>query len=325
MTNYLFLFIKTAGSCNHPSTLRYYNSMPRRTNIDKIKQLEKLISLSNQNYTLKKKLSNFEYAKDDYRSLTLNKPMTRSSRPTYTSFLERTLTFKNLICFSSLLSTANEPPRNFATIRNFVFQLSQNQTSFFSNSVNEFINCVNNSKELNPNIVMSSARQFMNGVKNYLIKNNVTGLNEIIEQERSNLGNAECLNIDSILEDCLQSILLRPLKVKIYHLLVDWLFKDGSLVQISCNIKKINRLDEARCLSYLALHKPEHRPSLVILKNIRTYYNRMQCEYAPLVKLKYILYIINELLLFNKDFSGAITDLGNLNVVSIYCILLSVF
>ena len=112
---------------------------------------------------------------------------------------------------------------------------------------------------------------------------------------------------------------MRPLKAKIYYLLVDWLLKDDSLVEISRNIKKINSLDEARCVSYLALDRPEHRPSLSTLKTLRIYYNRMQCEYAPLVKLKYILYIINELLLSSKDFSGAISDLSNLNVVSILC------
>jgi len=42
----------------------------------------------------------------------------------------------------------------------------------------------------------------------------------------------------------------------------------------------------------------------------------MQCEFAPLVKLKYILYIVNELLLSNKDFSGALTDLGSLDMTS---------
>ncbi len=239
--------------------------MPRRIAIDKTKQLEKLINLSSQNSTLKKKLSNLDYTSDDYhhqRSATL-------TRPTYTSFLDRTLTFNSLTCFSSLLSTANEPSRNFASIRNFVHQLAHSPHHIFANSISEFITCVNTSKQTQPSVLMSDTRQFMNGLKNYLAKNNVANFSELIERERMNLDTAECLNIDSILEDCLQSILLRPLKARIYYLLVDWLIKDDSLVQISRNIKRINSLDETRCLSYLVLRKPEHRPGLATLKSLR--------------------------------------------------------
>ncbi len=207
--------------------MRYYNSMPRRTSIDKTKQLERLINLSSQNSTLKKKLSNFDYTCDDYyqkRSYTLTKPTT-ATRPTYTSFLDRTLTFNNLTVFSSVLSTANEPSRNFASIRNFVQQLSHMPSHIFGNSISEFISCVNNSKQIKPSVLMSDTRQFMNGIKNYLIKNNVSSFNDLIEHERVSLETAECFNINSILEDCLQSILFRPLKAKIYYLLVDWLIK----------------------------------------------------------------------------------------------------
>jgi hypothetical protein len=51
------------------------------------------------------------------------------------------------------------------------------------------------------------------------------------------------------------------------------------------------------------------------LRTIEEFYRRMHCEYAPLVKLKYILYIVNELLLSHKDFGGAVTDLSDLNLV----------
>ena len=88
----------------------------------------------------------------------------------YTPFLERTVTFKNLICFSSLLTSSNEQTRNFCAIRNFIFQLSQNTQTLFGKSISEFVICVNTSKEENPNTLMRDTRQFMNGIKNYLIK-----------------------------------------------------------------------------------------------------------------------------------------------------------
>jgi len=154
-----------------------------------------------------------------------------------------------------------EPPRNYATIRHFVFTLAQNTQTLFAKSIGEFISCVLTSKEANPNVLMRDTRQFMNGIKNYLLKNNNADFSQIMERERLTLQTTECVNIDSILEDCLQPILVRPLKSKIYSLLVDWLIKDDSLVKISQNIKFINQLDEARCLRYLAVHKPEHQLS----------------------------------------------------------------
>ena len=163
---------------------------------------------------------------------------------------------------------------------------------------------------------MSNTRQFMNGIKNYLIKNDVNfELKSLIEQERANLDFTQILNIDSIIEDCLQSILLRPLKGKICILLVEWFVNDGSLISISTNIKKLNDLDDSICAKLLALSKLEHVPSAGTLDLIRNYYNRMQCEYAPFIKLKYILFIVNELLASIDEFNSAITDLSNLNVI----------
>jgi hypothetical protein len=171
----------------------------------------------------------------------------------------------------------------------------------------------------------------MNGIKNYLLKseystsqggssanNSFNDLRILIEKERANLSFTEILNVDSIIEDCLQSILLRPLKAKIYYLLVDWLIVDGTLISNSKNMKKLNEevFDDrtsTKCIEFFT--RQDHMPSERSLGLIKSYYSCMQCEYAPLIKLKYILFIINELLSSIKDFQPALTDLDSLNLV----------
>jgi hypothetical protein len=224
-------------------------------------------------------------------------------------------------CSASSFDDLNTTSSNFNSIRNLIFRMAKNERSLFGKNVSEFLNCTHKSKEQNPNTLMSNIRQFMNGIKNYLIKNisdaHNLDLRLLIEKERANLDLTQILNIDSLIEDCLQSIVLRPLKAKIYYLLVDWLVNDNSLILISKNIKRINEDEHTDTTEkYLGLfRKREHRPTSGTLKQLRNYYNRMQCEYAPLIKLKYVLFIINELLSSIKDFEHALSDFGQLNLV----------
>ena len=257
-------------------------------------QIEKLVHLSRQNLTLKEKICAYESMRTSQNKSTQCRNIERLRN---SAFLERTLTFKSLIGSSTVHELSNESFQHFDQIRSFILKLSQDTNELFGKSVTEFNHCVQNSKESNPNVIMSNTRQFMNGIKNYLVKNDDLHpeLNYLIDNERAKLKSGECLNIDSLIEDCLQFIVLKPLKPTINYLLVDWLIGDGSIVALSKNIKKINSLDEIKCVEYLAMSKLDHRPNLNALRVIRVYYNRMQAQYSPLVKLKYVLFIINEL------------------------------
>lgn len=284
-----------------------------------------------------------------HETLSRKKNVITSIESKYTNnsrFLDRTLSFNNFMSSSVLLTSFNEnllgddsllvdkKLKNFSAIRSYIFKLAKNSKSIFGKSISEFISCSVNSKEANPNVLMSNTRQFMNGMKNYLMnKNDLSNLDlkNLIEKERENLDQTEILNIDWILEDCLQSIVLRPLKAKIYYLIVDWLINDGSLVGMNKNIKLLNSLDDLKCLEYLRIARVEHKPTSETLNLLRNYYNRMQCEYAPLIKLKYILYMINELLsassesigsVSNNDFYLALQDVSFLNVVEFLPILI---
>ncbi len=242
-------------------------------------------------------------------------------------FLDRTLTFNDYLNSSVLLSSSNTDKENvnknrFHLIRNYIFNLSKNEKTLLGKSINEFITCSTSSNDIKSNALIRNTRQFLNGLKNYLLIIDNSEINQLIEKERANLKLGEILNVDSIIEDCLQAIILRPLKAKIYYLLVDELITNKSLVTISKNINFLNNLDETSSMNYLAVSKKENLPSSNTLNLIQNCYNRMQCEYAPLMKLKYILLIVNELLMEISDFKIAINDLVYLNVVEFMSVLI---
>lgn len=258
------------------------------------------------------------------------------------AFLQRTLTFdpfmkssvllsssssSSCVSTSTSISTSTTSKPNFNSIRVLIINKSNDTKSIFCKSISEFVKCTQNTKEQNPNVLMSNTRQFMNGMKNYLLKNNVnnTELRILIEKERSRLDGRQILNIDSIIEDCLQSIVLRPLKAKIYYLIVDWLIADGAILTINKNIKLLNELgkDTNALSKYFCFNSEIVNQD--IFKQLRNYYERMQCEYAPLVKLKYILYIINDLLGSIKDFGALMQDFGSTQIKDILPVIIYAF
>lgn len=159
--------------------------------------------------------------------------------------------------------------RSFNSIRSTIFRMAKNEKSLFGKSVIEFLACTHKSREQNPLVLMSNTRQFMNGIKNYLIRSldsssatmNASGsgsspedeLKMLIERERASLDPTQILNLDSIIEDCLQCIVLRSLKARIYYLLVDHLVADHSLILMSKSIKLVcdwNDIDPNLCSKY---------------------------------------------------------------------------
>lgn len=56
-------------------------------------------------------------------------------------------------------------------IRSCVLNLSGQPDGIFSRNVSKFVQCTEESKEKNPAVVMRNIRQFMTGMKNYLIRN----------------------------------------------------------------------------------------------------------------------------------------------------------
>lgn len=71
------------------------------------------------------------------------------------------------------------------TIRNYALELAQDKSTTFAQNIDNFIACTCESKETNPQVVMRNMRQFMSGMKNYLVKHGEKGFYKEIERERN--------------------------------------------------------------------------------------------------------------------------------------------
>ncbi|KAG0724505.1 Protein sprint [Chionoecetes opilio] len=108
---------------------------------------------------------------------------------------------------------------NGEAIRAYAVDLGNDTSTTFNQAVNYFITCTLESPEKDPAIVTRNVRQFMSGMKNYLLKA------------------TEFLNLDAILEDVLVRLVLRPLWNHINKLFVDAYSANGSIQQLANNMK----------------------------------------------------------------------------------------
>lgn len=135
-----------------------------------------------------------------------------------------------------------------------LFRLSQNDTTVFGSTLRRFIECTVEAEECDPHVVIRNVRQFLNGIKNYLVKHGEGELHLIIEKESAWLNSNEFLNIDAILEAILHKILLGarnvpivkpslvPVKAHLYHLMVREHSKNGALQSLSENLSRVRAM-----------------------------------------------------------------------------------
>ncbi|XP_059162197.1 uncharacterized protein LOC131945184 isoform X2 [Physella acuta] len=172
-----------------------------------------------------------------------------------------------------------------AKIKDYIFKLSGDRQTIFGSTIENFIQCTLESQETNPQYVMRNVRQFMTGIKNYLVKHGEGKLEDLIERERNKLNPNEILNIDAIIEQALHVCVLRPLKYHVYRLFVDKYSKNGALEQLSRNIKYA-RTKSAQDIGV----KPGLKlPQSTDMDVIKHYLDLMQKSYSPLQKLQNLL------------------------------------
>ena len=73
-------------------------------------------------------------------------------------------------------------------IQNCASELARDETTIFGMNIAKFVQCTEESKERDPSVVMRNMRQFMNGMKNYLVRNGEGELHDVIEEERNKVG-----------------------------------------------------------------------------------------------------------------------------------------
>ncbi|CAG5124875.1 unnamed protein product [Candidula unifasciata] len=170
-------------------------------------------------------------------------------------------------------------------IREYIFKLSGDRQTIFGSTIENFIQCTLESQEANPQYVMRNVRQFMTGIKNYLVKHGEGELENLIERERSKLGIDEILNIDAIIEQALHICVLKPLKYHIYRLCVEKYSKNGALEQLSKNIKYAR----TKSAQDIGVRSGLKLPQNIDMEIIKHYLDLMQKSYSPLQKLQNLL------------------------------------
>lgn len=124
-----------------------------------------------------------------------------------------------------------------AAIRAYALQLAADKTTTFSQNIDNFIQCTRESKEVTPHIVMRNMRQFMSGMKNYLVKHGEREFEKEVEKERLKLRPNEFLNLDAILEDVMMGLVVRPLREHVCRLFIDYYVATGVLQTLAENIQ----------------------------------------------------------------------------------------
>ncbi|XP_063229245.1 protein sprint isoform X2 [Bacillus rossius redtenbacheri] len=176
-----------------------------------------------------------------------------------------------------------------ASIRVYALHLFADKSTTFAQNIENFIACTCESKETNPQVVMRNMRQFMSGMKNYLVKHGEREFEKEVEKERVKLKATEFLNLDSILEGVMHKLVVRPLKEHLYRLFVDEYTRSGAIHLLADNI----RYARTRSPQDLGIRPLIIPPSGNALNNIIHILNRLQEVDSPLEKLEHLLSCIS--------------------------------
>ncbi|XP_038212784.1 protein sprint isoform X6 [Zerene cesonia] len=174
-----------------------------------------------------------------------------------------------------------------AALRAYALHLAQDKSTTFAQNVDNFIACTLDSKETCPQIMMRNMRQFMSGMKNYLVKHGEREFEKEVEKERLKLKPTEFLNIDAILEGVMHRLVVRPLRSKLYTLLASWHAADVRQLHAA-----IERAQHATPLQ-LGVKESTKVPSPAVLAVISKHFLKMQEADSPLDKLENLLAAIS--------------------------------
>lgn len=79
-----------------------------------------------------------------------------------------------------------------ASIRAYALHLAGDKSTTFAQNIDNFIACTRESRETNPQVVMRNMRQFMSGMKNYLVKHGEREFEKEVEKERMKVSLSIC-------------------------------------------------------------------------------------------------------------------------------------
>lgn len=142
---------------------------------------------------------------------------------------------------------------------------------------------------MSPQIVMRNMRQFMSGMKNYLVKLGEGEFQNEVLRARSRLKADEFLNLDQILEGVMHRLVVMPLKDHLYSLFVDYYTQTGQIQLLVDNVK----FASTRGPLDFGIPATVSPPSPTAMQHIYCQLLRLQEAEMPLDKLTYLLTVVS--------------------------------
>ena len=93
-----------------------------------------------------------------------------------------------------------------------MLQLGRDCTTTFGRSLQHFVQCTREAKEQRSGAVLRNVRQFISGMKNFLVQHGEQRFDSTLLDIRSRLRSNEFLNVDVILEVALHQLVTLPLR-----------------------------------------------------------------------------------------------------------------
>ncbi len=171
----------------------------------------------------------------------------------------------------------------------YALTLAADSSSTFSRNIENFIACTKESREVAPQVVMRNMRQFMSGMKNYLVKHGEGNFQQEVFRARSRLKADEFLNLDTILEGVMHQLVVLPLREYLYGLFVDFYTRTSDIQLLVENVKYAS----ARSATDFGIRPSVTPPSSTAMQHISLLILRLQEAELPLEKLEYLLAVVS--------------------------------
>jgi len=193
---------------------------------------------------------------------------------------------KDVLCHPNNRAAEGSPEE---LVEAYALELAKNHSSTFSKNIENFIACTKESNETAPQVVMRNMRQFMSGMKNYLVKHGEGDFQREVQRACARLKPDEFLNLDTILEGVMHRLVVLPLKQHLYDLFIDFYTHSGDLKLLIDNI----RLACSKDLEDFGGPRSASAPSSTELIQISLLFHRMQDAELPMEKLNLLFTIIS--------------------------------
>ncbi|KRK07040.1 uncharacterized protein Dyak_GE15387, isoform D [Drosophila yakuba] len=175
------------------------------------------------------------------------------------------------------------------SLRAYTLQLAQDPSSTFARNIENFICCTKESREAAPQVVMRNMRQFMSGMKNYLVKHGEGKFHAELETARARLKSDEFLNLDAMLETVMHQLVVLPLREHLYGIFVDHYQRSEDIQLLAQNVRYACEREAAD----FGIRPTVTPPSQAALRLIANLLWRLQEAELPLDKLELFLCVIS--------------------------------